>query len=752
MDRTVKALIKKHFFNKNRLQTKVPNATFHVSVGFIIMFSLVMLSLTVPWLKNLYPNPHTNEILVLNAPDSYIEFLEQEETPTYPFGEILTGRTFSTYYDFLHISRLMKEEDAFMTIVFPKDFDYYVSKGQEMDILTYYRTNRLDHTRWKDDVVDFHLTAYRDYLKEQNDIPVSEHDAFTIKEDGMTFSKLSGTQEFIRAIVKNLFPICTFIVILYLCMSAGTNAIAGEKEKGTFTAMIMSPAPRRSIALGNILGVTLHSFIPAFVGLLIIWLLLPGKSISGLLFILLLTLSLSLLIASITILISIMNDNVISAQTAFLPVFLVLIAVCVSCMQEGKNTARVFNMLPFYGHFYGMGKTLLNEASFVDVLICTVISLILFYICLVASVKLLGKERYTVSIDTVTAKELRQAARLKKKMSEDFVAKPRATLFGYVPKKRTPLSTFISDQVMYPLAILSLFQMLAIIPTVIRFMQRPDYTDYISGLRDVTSTSDIIVKSFEVMGIFMSDPVFLILMGIGYILMIDRYAHRVMKKERNSLSTIGLTKEKIVTRYLTGLAAGFVMITSVFLLLKVTGQLKVVSVGVSFEYLPLFIAYIFMWIPQGATEEIMFRGFMMPRVASRFGLAVAMGFQSVMFAIFHGMNLGFTWLAGVNLILISLVFGLWAYYSESIWSTCAAHTIWNFSQGNLYGLQVSGNEAAASVLTSEYVKHADPLLTGGDFGPEGGLCVTIVSVVAIGIILLVYKVIIPRKRSSAPKV
>ena len=749
MDRTVRALIRKHFFSKDRLHTKVPNATFHVSVGFIIMFSLVMLSLTVPWLKNLYPNPHTNEILVLNAPDSYIEFLEQEESPSYPFGEILTGRTTDAYFDFIRMSKLMKEEDAFMTIVFPKDFDYYTSRGQEMDILTYYKTNRLDHTRWKDDVVDFHLESYRDYLKEKNNIPVSEYDAFNIKEDAMSFSKLSGTEEFLRAIIKNLFPICTFIIILYLCMSAGTNAIAGEKERGTFTAIIMSPAPRRSIALGNILGVTLHSFIPAFVGLFIIWLIIPHKNISGLIFILLLTLSLSLLIASITILISIMNDNVISAQTAFLPVFLVLIAVCVSCMQEGKNTARVFNMLPIYGHFYGMGKTLLHEASAVDVLICTGVSLILCYICLVTCVKLLGKERYTVSIDTVTAKEIKQAARLKKKMKEDFVAKPRASVFGYLPKKRTPLSTFISDQVMYPLAILSLFQMLAIIPTVIRFMTMPDYTDYIAGMRDVSSTSDVIVKSFEVMGIFMSDPMFLILMGIGYILMIDRYIHRVMKKEGNSISTIGLSKGNIARRYLTGLGVGFAMISAVFLLLKSMGQLNVVSVGVDIRYLPLFIAYIFMWIPQGATEEIMFRGFMMPRVASRFGIAVAMGFQSLMFAIFHGMNLGFTWLAGVNLILISLFFGLWAYYSDNIWSTCAAHTIWNFSQGNLYGLEVSGNEVA-SVFTSEYVKHADPLLTGGDFGPEGGLCVTIVSVIAIAAVLLVYKVIIPRKRPSVP--
>ncbi|MBO4241652.1 MAG: ABC transporter permease [Clostridiales bacterium] len=751
MDRTVKAIIKKLFFKQDRLKTQVPNATFLVSVGFVAMFSLVMLSLIVPWLRYFYFDTRTNDILVVNAPDSYIDFIENEESGRYPFGKVITNRSSNAYYDFLAIGKWLHKEDAFMAIVFPDDFDYYASKGQETEVLTYCRTDSLDYIEWKDYVIDEHLDSYRNYLRDRNDIPVSENDAFIIKEDAMTFSKLSGTEEFIRAMAKNVFPICTFIIILYVSMSVGTNAIAGEKERGTFTGIIMTPAPRRSIALGNILGVALNSYIPAFIGLFLMWLLPPYRSLEGLLYILLLTLSLALLIASVTILISVMNDNVISAQTAFLPIFLVLIAVCVSCMQEGKNTARLFNMIPVYGHFYGMGKSLLGEASLIDILVCTLVSLILSGVCVHYCVKLLSKERFTASIDTVTAKELKQAKRLKAKLQEDFVSRPRAVIFGYRPKKRTSLMNFISDQIMYPLALLSVFQMIAVIPTIIRFMKKPEYTDYIASLQDVTSTKEIILKSFEVMNIFMSDPVFLILFGIGYILMIDRYIHRVTKKEKNSLETIGFKKENAVRKYLTGLLVGFIMITGVFLLLNVTGQIKSVSAGIEFSCIPLFIAYLFMWIPQGATEEIMFRGFMMSRVASRFGLAAAMFFQSLMFALFHGMNIGFTPLAGINLLLIALFFGLWAYYSESIWSTCAAHTIWNLSQGNIYGLQVSGNQSAASILSCEYYRSASDLITGGAFGPEGGLCVTAVSLIAIAAVVIFYKVIIPRKTPSAPK-
>ena len=135
----------------------------------------------------------------------------------------------------------------------------------------------------------------------------------------------------------------------------------------------------------------------------------------------------------------------------------------------------------------------------------------------------------------------------------------------------------------------------------------------------------------------------------------------------------------------------------------------------------------------------MFRGYMMPRLASRYGLIPAITVSSLLFCLFHGINPGFSVLAFINLILISILYALIAYYTESIWIVCAAHTLWNFTQGNICGLEVSGNTGNVSLFHTEYAANANPLITGGTFGPEGGLAVTAVTVIAIVAVLVIFR-------------
>ena len=146
-----------------------------------------------------------------------------------------------------------------------------------------------------------------------------------------------------------------------------------------------------------------------------------------------------------------------------------------------------------------------------------------------------------------------------------------------------------------------------------------------------------------------------------------------------------------------------------------------------------------MWIPQGATEEIMMRGYMMPRIAGRLGVPFAVFFSSLCFSVMHAGNAGFSVVALINLVLIAALFALIALRDGHIYRVCAMHTLWNFCQGNLFGLEVSGNPQSASIFASGYTKMSNDLMSGGSFGPEGGLCVTIVIVCAFVIFFLTRK-------------
>ena len=73
---------------------------------------------------------------------------------------------------------------------------------------------------------------------------------------------------------------------------------------------------------------------------------------------------------------------------------------------------------------------------------------------------------------------------------------------------------------------------------------------------------------------------------------------------------------------------------------------------------------------------------------------------------------------------------------NSIWMACAIHSVWNFVQGNFFGILVSGGSFGASVFRFDSVGGKE-LLNGGDFGMEGGLATTVILTVSIMIVLLI---------------
>ena len=72
--------------------------------------------------------------------------------------------------------------------------------------------------------------------------------------------------------------------------------------------------------------------------------------------------------------------------------------------------------------------------------------------------------------------------------------------------------------------------------------------------------------------------------------------------------------------------------------------------------------------------------------------------------------------------------------------------MWNYVQGNLYGVKVSGITLEDTIFTSEAVRGKE-LVNGGDFGLEGGIGVTIVYSAMIIVILILMK----KKKDNAAK-
>ena len=736
MNRSIKTIAVNIIHKKGSGKTIIPDAIFHISVMFIIAISLIFFSFSIHWLSWFYQGDEAENVIFINTPASFKAFVKEQHWEISPSLEY----EWDAPYDYVTFGKWMHDKDAAMAVVFPENFDELVFEGEVLDILTYYRTDSLRYMDDKDSFIEW-LGEYENFLKVEQGITVTEEKAVNVGLDRITTIDHSDSEVsyFWIELAKSLFPLIIFIMTLYISMSAGTNVIAGEKERGTFAAILMTPTKRIHIVLGNVIGVLVKALIPALVFLVLIFIDPVYRYLGGVLGIvqsIVLIISLALFISSITILISVLNDSVVSAQTAFLPIFLVMVGVCVTCIQNIDDVATFYYLLPIYGHFYGIGSSICGDANILLTLLCLVISFGLSFLCIVVSEKLLHKERFTVSGSQITDKDIIKASALLKKQSNDYVSKPKANIFGYVNNKRSSSLGFIIDQMIYPLAVLSIFQLLAMIPTIIMYMRKPEYSQFIYSLKDVSGVPDIIAKSFEVIAIFMGDPAFLIFMSIGYVGIIFTYILRVKFREKGTALTLGFTPKNIIKNYLKGLLLGFVLMGSTYLLLILMGQLTPSVSKLSVGNILTILAGILMWLPQGAAEEVMFRGFMLPRQGSRYGVGFALVFSSVLFAGFHSMNVGFTPLAFVNLFLIAFFFALLDYKVGHIWYSCAAHSMWNFLQGNVFGLQVSGNQGTSTILKANYSRNALSIFTGGDFGPEGGLAVTIVTSIAIAAIVI----------------
>lgn len=200
--------------------------------------------------------------------------------------------------------------------------------------------------------------------------------------------------------------------------------------------------------------------------------------------------------------------------------------------------------------------------------------------------------------------------------------------------------------------------------------------------------------------------------------------------EKRPLGSMGIRRKGIAKHYLLGLLIGFAMISATFGLAVATGSISVEKVTFSINWL-IFAAFLFGFLFQGAGEEIIFRGYLMNTLGAkcekRYSVVLAVIISSVAFSFVHLQNPGITALALLNIALYGVFMGIYMITFDNIWGVCGIHSMWNFAQGSIFGISVSGLGADTAIITPSLAE-GKALLNGGSFGLEGSvLCTVIVS-------------------------
>lgn len=206
--------------------------------------------------------------------------------------------------------------------------------------------------------------------------------------------------------------------------------------------------------------------------------------------------------------------------------------------------------------------------------------------------------------------------------------------------------------------------------------------------------------------------------------------------EKRSIRTMGFIKGDIFSKYLRGFIIGILMMTSSVLIMTFLGMIKFEPGPPSYQGINA-LGGIFIvltgWMVQGAGEEIMIRGWMLPVIGAKHNVPLAIFVSSGLFGALHLLNNNVTVLSVVNLVLFGMFAAFYVIWEGSLWGICALHSAWNWAQGNLFGFQVSGMNTAGGILINLKTKGPD-IITGGLFGPEGGLIETLS--LSIGIVIL----------------
>lgn len=207
----------------------------------------------------------------------------------------------------------------------------------------------------------------------------------------------------------------------------------------------------------------------------------------------------------------------------------------------------------------------------------------------------------------------------------------------------------------------------------------------------------------------------------------------VKVKERRSISSIGFRGRHGLGKLGIGLLLGAGLMTLGVLIATLTGDLAtgrsqhtLQGSAAALSLIPLLLLFIL----QSSTEEAVFRGYMLPMGMRQISAVAAVIGTSIIFAAIHP---GAGVVGSLNIFLYGAFACLVTIQQGSLWLICGFHAGWNFFQGNVYGVPVSGNPEPTSLFAFGPTQGSRELLSGGAFGIEASLVATVLLILSIAV-------------------
>lgn len=171
-----------------------------------------------------------------------------------------------------------------------------------------------------------------------------------------------------------------------------------------------------------------------------------------------------------------------------------------------------------------------------------------------------------------------------------------------------------------------------------------------------------------------------------------------------------------------GLAAGFLVFSLAVAVAAVLGVYRITGFGDATGLLPALLGPALF---AAISEELVFRGILFRSIEEFGGSWMALLLTSAFFGAAHLANPNASPIAAVGIAFeAGVMLGAAYMLTRSLWLPMGIHAAWNFTQGEIFDIPVSGTPVRG-LLTARL--EGPPLLTGNGFGLEASLIAIVIA-------------------------
>lgn len=279
----------------------------------------------------------------------------------------------------------VQKQDFELLVMFPEDFiqsasQYDIASGEKApEVQVYYNSTSTESADAYQAITAF-LDQYEKSLANQFDVNADEKGEYDL-----------ATKEDITAdMFSSMVPFLLLIFLYSGCMAVAPESIAGEKEKGTMAALLITPVKRSHIALGKIAALSLIAVLSGASSALGTLLSLPKLMnsdqtgfdqgvyhFSDYALLAVVIISTALVLITLISLVSAFARTLKEAQTYVTPLMILVMLVGVTAMfGEDAKTALGYYCIPVYNSVQSMVRIFAFQSSSIYILITIVINLL----------------------------------------------------------------------------------------------------------------------------------------------------------------------------------------------------------------------------------------------------------------------------------------------------------------------------------------------------------------------------------------